>query len=208
MMRMSPHHCWSRRVGLLAYSGVTMRRLGSSVARRPLPPSPRIRTTAVPPFAAAAKNNETATVLSAASSSSTKPPLAQAAPAASASAAAAATSLYQRTKDRGPVSWTSLFLVTVAASTAVGYYSIEREKRLERAMGQVVSSEFLGDNTINENGGGGGSGGGWSPRPDYLAKRKFVPTKYGWFPVDDGFGAREWAMMGAAPGWLHEWGCW
>jgi hypothetical protein len=195
MMRMS-HRCWSsRRVDLLAYSGATMTRLGSSVARRPLPPSPRIRTTAaaVPPPLAAAKNE--ASVLSAASSS-TKPPLAQA---AAPTAASAATSLYQRTKDRGPVSWTSLFLVTVAASTAVGYYSIEREKRLERAMGQVVSSEFLGDDNTNKESGGGG---GWSPRPDYLAKRKFVPTKYGWFPVDDGFGAREWGGDAGGKCWV------
>ena len=57
----------------------------------------------------------------------------------------------------------------------MAYYSIERERRLERAMGQVVSSESDG----------------WTPRPDYLAKRKFVPTRAGWFPVEDGFGARE-----------------
>jgi hypothetical protein len=58
----------------------------------------------------------------------------------------------------------------VAAATAVAYYRIERERRLEEAMGKVVSSE---------------SGGMWTPRPDYLAKRKFVQTKDGWFPVDD-----------------------
>jgi hypothetical protein len=82
---------------------------------------------------------------------------------------AAAGTLYARTKDRGPVSWPSLFLVAVAAATAVAYYRIERERRLEAAMGKVVSSESDG----------------WTPRPDYLAKRKFVATKYGWFPVDD-----------------------
>jgi hypothetical protein len=82
---------------------------------------------------------------------------------------------YARTKDRGPVSWPSLFLVTIAAASAVAYYRVERERRLESAMGKVVSSESDG----------------WSPRPDYLAKRKFKATKWGWFPVEDGFGARE-----------------
>ena len=61
----------------------------------------------------------------------------------------------------------------------MAYYSVERERRLERAMGKVVSSESDG----------------WTPRPDYLAKRKFVPTKAGWFPVDDGFGAREFTLL-------------
>jgi hypothetical protein len=84
---------------------------------------------------------------------------------------------YARTKDRTPVSWTSLFVVGVVAASAVTYYRIERERRLERAMGKVVSSES--------------DGSGWTPRPDFLAKRKFVPTKWGWFPVEDGFGARE-----------------
>jgi hypothetical protein len=83
--------------------------------------------------------------------------------------------LYARTRNRGPVSWPSLFLVGVAAASAVGYYQIERERRLEAAMGKVVTSESDG----------------WSPRPNYLAKRKFVATKYGWFPMADGFGARE-----------------
>lgn len=76
---------------------------------------------------------------------------------------------------KGPVSWRSLFLAGVAAATAVAYYQVERERRLEQAMGKIVSSESEG----------------WTPRPDYLAKRKFVPTKWGWFPEKDGFGARE-----------------
>ena len=88
-------------------------------------------------------------------------------------------SLYARTRNRGPVSWPALFLVSVAAASAVAYYSVERERRLERAMGKVVSSESDG----------------WTPRPDYLAKRKFVATKAGWFPVDDGFGAREFTLL-------------
>ena len=83
--------------------------------------------------------------------------------------------VYARTRDRTPVSWASLFLVGVAAASAVAYYKIERERRLERAMGKVVSSESEG----------------WTPRPGYLAPRKFVPTKWGWFPREDGFGARE-----------------
>ena len=39
---------------------------------------------------------------------------------------------------RGPVSWIGLGLVTVAAASAVGYYQIERERRLENAMGKIV----------------------------------------------------------------------
>ena len=77
--------------------------------------------------------------------------------------------------NRGPVSWPSLFLVAVTAASAVAYFQVERERRLEQAMGKIVSSESKG----------------WTPRPDYLAKRKFVPTKFGWFPQKDGFGARE-----------------
>ena len=78
--------------------------------------------------------------------------------------------------NRGPVSWPSLFLVAVTAASAVAYFQVERERRLEQAMGKIVSSESEG----------------WTPRPDYLAKRRFVPTKFGWFPQKDGFGAREW----------------
>ena len=88
---------------------------------------------------------------------------------------------YEVAKDKTPVSWTSLFLVGVAAASAVAYYKIERERRLERAMGQVVSSEY--DNK-------------WSPRPDILAKRKFVKTKWGWFPQEDAAGgAREFFLL-------------
>jgi len=72
---------------------------------------------------------------------------------------------------RGPVSWASLGLVAVAAASAVSYYQIERERRLEEAMGKIVSSES-----------------GWSPNPEFFAKRKFKQTKYGWFPVEDAFG--------------------
>ena len=83
--------------------------------------------------------------------------------------------LFRRTSTRGPVSWASLFLTGVAAASAVAYYQIERERRLEEAMGKVVSSESDG----------------WTPKPEFLAKRKFVATKWGWFPQEDGFGARE-----------------
>ena len=43
---------------------------------------------------------------------------------------------------RGPVSWASLGLVAVAAASAVAYYQIERERRLENAMGKIVSAEI------------------------------------------------------------------
>jgi hypothetical protein len=75
-------------------------------------------------------------------------------------------------KDRGPVSWPSLFLCGIAAASCVAYYNIERERRLETAMGRVVSSESDG----------------WTPNPDVMAKRKFKLTPWGWFPEDDGFG--------------------
>jgi hypothetical protein len=75
-------------------------------------------------------------------------------------------------KDRGPVSWPSLLMVGVAAASCVAYYNIERERRLEAAMGRVVSSESDG----------------WTPNGELLAKRKFNLTPWGWFPVDDGFG--------------------
>jgi len=41
---------------------------------------------------------------------------------------------------RGPVSWSSLGLVTVVAVGLVSYYQIERERRLEEAMGKIVST--------------------------------------------------------------------
>eukprot|EP00977_Amphora_coffeiformis_P024915 scaffold17644_cov170-Amphora_coffeaeformis.AAC.3 len=76
-------------------------------------------------------------------------------------------------ENRTPVTWTSLFLVAVVAASAVAYYRIERERRLEAAMGKVVSSESEG----------------WTPKPDLLARRKFVKTTAGWLPIDDGWGA-------------------
>eukprot|EP00555_Chaetoceros_dichaeta_P003111 CAMPEP_0198249208 /NCGR_PEP_ID=MMETSP1447-20131203/790_1 /TAXON_ID=420782 /ORGANISM="Chaetoceros dichaeta, Strain CCMP1751" /LENGTH=249 /DNA_ID=CAMNT_0043933779 /DNA_START=168 /DNA_END=913 /DNA_ORIENTATION=+ len=41
---------------------------------------------------------------------------------------------------RGPVSWAGLGLVAVAAASGVSYYQIERERRLEQAMGKIVST--------------------------------------------------------------------
>lgn len=83
-------------------------------------------------------------------------------------------------KDRGPVSWPSLFLVGISAASIVAYYNIERERRLESAMGRVVSSESDG----------------WTPNPDVMAPRKFKLTPWGWFPEDDGFGP---CKSGTAP---------
>ena len=40
---------------------------------------------------------------------------------------------------RGPVTWPALGLVAVVAASAVSYYKIERERRLENAMGKIVS---------------------------------------------------------------------
>ena len=39
----------------------------------------------------------------------------------------------------GPVTWPALGLVAIAAASAVAYYKIERERRLENAMGKIVS---------------------------------------------------------------------
>jgi len=86
---------------------------------------------------------------------------------------------------RGPVSWAGLGLVAVAAASGVSYYQIERERRLEQAMGKIVSSES-----------------GWSPNPEFFAKRQFKKTKAGWFPVEDAFGGAgkpaiggEWSLV-------------
>jgi hypothetical protein len=76
-------------------------------------------------------------------------------------------------KDRGPVSWPSLFLVGIAAASCVAYYNIERERRLETMMGRVVSSESDG----------------WTPNPEVMAPRKFKLTPWGYFPEEDAFGA-------------------
>jgi len=72
------------------------------------------------------------------------------------------------------VTWPALGLVAVVAASAVAYYKIERERRLENAMGKIVSSES-----------------GWSPNPELLARRQYVKTKWGWFPKEDAFGGGE-----------------
>lgn len=42
-------------------------------------------------------------------------------------------------KGRGPVSWMGLGLAGIAAASAVSYFAVMRERRLEEAMGKVVS---------------------------------------------------------------------
>ena len=84
-----------------------------------------------------------------------------------------------RSSKRGPVSWPLLGLAAVAAATGVSYYTIERERRLEKAMGTVVSSESGSDNSTR-----------WSPG-DGWAPRKFKLTQWGWFPEDHANTIRE-----------------
>jgi hypothetical protein len=84
-------------------------------------------------------------------------------------------------RNRGPVSWAAFGLVAVASASAVGYFQVERERRLERAMGKVVSSMYKN----------GSEDEGWSPNPEFLAKRKWKLTKFGWFPEEDAFGGGE-----------------
>lgn len=55
------------------------------------------------------------------------------------SSASAAAASEASMMPRGPVSWASLGLVALAAASAVSYYQIERERRLENAMGKIVS---------------------------------------------------------------------
>ena len=112
---------------------------------------------------------------------------------------------------RGPVSWASLGLVAVAAASAVAYYQIERERRLENAMGKIVSaSTTLWNNLCSWNSSGidayltshnimllhfvtiqVSSESGWSPDPEFFAKRQYKKTEWGWFPVEDAFGGGE-----------------
>ena len=91
-------------------------------------------------------------------------------------------------RHRGPVSWAALGLVAVASASAVGYFQVERERRLERAMGKVVSSTYR-NGTEEED------CDGWSPNPEFLAKRKWKLTKFGWFPEEDAFGGGELDIM-------------
>lgn len=80
---------------------------------------------------------------------------------------------YARTANRTPVTWTSLFIATITAAAAVAYYRIERERRLEEHLGRIVSSE----SNVSEE--GSAREAGWTPKPNYLAKRKFVQTPTG-----------------------------
>ena len=80
-------------------------------------------------------------------------------------------------KGRGPVSWTMLGVVGVAAAAAVAYYRVERERRLEKALGTIVSSES-----------------GWSPGPSW-ANRVYKNTKFGWYPVQEPFSSCEFALQ-------------
>lgn len=41
------------------------------------------------------------------------------------------------------MTWPALGLVAIAAGSAVAYYRIERERRLENAMGKIVSLSSL-----------------------------------------------------------------
>jgi len=43
-------------------------------------------------------------------------------------------------RNRGPISWAAFGLVAVASASAVGYYQVERERRIEKAMGKVVTT--------------------------------------------------------------------
>lgn len=88
-------------------------------------------------------------------------------------------------RNRGPVSWAAFGLVAVASASAVGYFQVERERRLERAMGKVVSSRYRTGEGDDE----------WSPNPEFLAKRKWKLTKFGWFPEEDAFGGGESTLL-------------
>lgn len=96
-------------------------------------------------------------------------------------------------RNRGPVSWAALGLVAVASASAVGYFQVERERRLERAMGKVVSSMYKNGAEEDD---------GWSPNPEFLAKRKWKLTKFGWFPEEDAFGGGEFEQATTREQWV------
>lgn len=97
-------------------------------------------------------------------------------------------------ENKTPVSWSMLFFVGISAASAVAYYRIERERRLERAMGKVVSSELTTSGSSASSSGDNDKEMGWSPSPSF-AKRVYVPTKYGWFPKDDGWTAGKFLFL-------------
>ena len=77
---------------------------------------------------------------------------------------------------RGPVSWTNLGIIAVASASAVAYFKIRRERRLEEAIGKVVTSESDG----------------WSPDRENYSPRKFTLTPEGkWMPEEDQWGGCE-----------------
>jgi len=74
---------------------------------------------------------------------------------------------------RGPVSWTNLGAVAVVSAAAVAYFKIQRERRLEEAVGKIVTSESAG----------------WTPDRENYAPRKFKLLPDGkWMPEEDHWG--------------------
>ena len=39
---------------------------------------------------------------------------------------------------------------------------------------------------------------GWSPDPEFFAKRQYKKTEWGWFPVEDAFGGGESSLSPAS----------
>jgi hypothetical protein len=77
---------------------------------------------------------------------------------------------------RGPVSWTNLGAVAFVSAAAVAYFKIQRERRLEEAIGKIVTSESAG----------------WTPDPANYAPRKFKLSSEGkWMPEEDQWGGSE-----------------
>jgi len=96
--------------------------------------------------------------------------------------------VHQSTGPQGktPVSWPMLGILGVAAAASVSYYRIQRERRLEEAMGKIVTSESNSDENLKE--------GAWSPGPAW-AKRVFKRTKFGWMPVEEAFSDCEYDVV-------------
>ena len=90
---------------------------------------------------------------------------------------------------KGPVSWPLLGFAAVAAATGVSYYSIERERRFEKAMGTVVSSESKSNNNDTFT---------WSPGRGW-APVKFKLTEWGWFPEEKPCAIREFYVLSTRP---------
>ena len=141
-------HCHIRRIKLL--NTMMLRTAASRGMIRKLGNAATICQTRVPIVATGARSN------SGGSSSAPPPP-----PPPSNAGAAASSVKYAKTtagtgdpegsgstgfSTRGPVTWPALGLVAIAAASAVSYYKIERERRLENAMGKIVSD--LGLSTL------------------------------------------------------------